>query len=102
MDKKFKIVTVFILYSVLLYWVTNFLIQKQINENARQGGVIDQLTQGAFYIVTGVSIYFVTINLTAIIGLIIFWRRNDKIGLTTFKFLTTLTLIGTLIFYLIN
>jgi hypothetical protein len=101
MNKRNKIIGIFFLYSGLLYLLMTFLTKEEINKHTGDS-VIHNLAIGVFYSTTGILIYLLIINLTAIIGLLATWIRKDRVGLMSFKILSILTISGTLIFYLIN
>lgn len=89
------------MYCGLLYLLIIYLTKEEIN---RQSGdsVLSNLALGVIYSIKGILIYLILINLTALTGLIVNKIRRDKIGITSFKVILTITIIGTLIFYLVN
>jgi hypothetical protein len=64
--------------------------------------VINTLLISLYYGAIGVITYFIVINLTSFIGLIVAKRRKDEMAFKAFKITTILTLISTLIFFLIH
>ena len=76
-------------------------MSREANKQAGDS-LVGNLAVWIIYSSTGMLIFLLVINLTAIIGILITWMLKDQIGLTSFKILSTITAIGTVIFYLIN
>ena len=92
MSKRIKIFLIFLACSALVFVLTLFIVQTKIDSTLPTGdGVIADTIVATYFMVIGLYAYLIALNLIVIIGLVISWRRKDKVATGTFKVLTLLT-----------
>ncbi|MEQ1732272.1 MAG: hypothetical protein ABL940_01280 [Bacteroidia bacterium] len=104
LNKTHIIILLFILYCVLTYFMMELLVQQSIDKNEmKDTGIIEVILAALYEIFLGIISYFILINISSIIGLIISIKRKDTLAIQAFKITTTLTAIVTFAcFYLLN
>ena len=87
-----KIILIFFFFSFLVYFISLFIRDKvfQILTYKSDGFTDFLLNLGFSNIVTTLG-YFITINLTSLVGLIVAIKRKDLIAKKAFKIITIMT-----------
>lgn len=103
-NKTYIIILLFIVYCVFTYFMMDLLVQQSIDKNEMNDtGIIEVILAALYEIFLGIISYFILINLSSIVGLIISIKRKDNLAIQAFKITTTLTAIATFAyFYLLN
>ena len=88
-------------FAVVLYWLATLIVQGMIG-SSQPDDLIGSILFGIVTLVFGIYSYFLVLNVVVIAGLVISWRRKDRIAVSTFKVLVLLTMFGTTLFFVIN
>jgi hypothetical protein len=101
MNKRSLLLVAFLVYVAVGYLVTVFLIQRKLDATAvPNGDAISNTMLALYYVTLGLVVYFLVINLTSMVCLVISWRLRDSEAKWAFKRSTLFTIGGTAIFFL--
>ncbi len=95
-----KIILIFFFFCFLVYFISLFIRDKvfQILTHKSDGFTDFLLNLGFSNIVTTLG-YFITINVTSLVGLIVAIKRKDLIAKKAFKIITIMTLGFTTLYF---
>ncbi|MBC7412616.1 MAG: hypothetical protein H7331_09210 [Bacteroidia bacterium] len=98
--KTHIIILLFLMYCTIAYFIISLLTKYQIDKNEiKDSGIIEVILAAVYKIIFGVVSYFLFINLSSIVGLIISIKRKDTLAIQAFKTTTILTAIVTFLYF---